>query len=486
MDKIVITESPSEVSEKNHKSLKSDPCNGTFLHSTLTKKEEDGVKLEIKGKQDVFNSNEDRLTCNQKNNLQSISSDVKPGLDSKSYSGENKFVENINLKRDSEEAEHVSIQKISIRKQISTEDAQSDGRPSDSRCPTVIVIEQGEQYKTQDVRAAEQASEESDSEFDFDFDLPAPQAVEPKITNEVTTHRILNTSTILDKQKSSITEAISVPKEGAMMIDGHGPPNSTPEKNTKLVEEMEKDIKTGTVDEDSDAEFDFDLPQSTDTKAVVSDSAPTVVATMPMISKVLHVSSVATSTGDQNSHETASSLTETALSLQVSREKTVSLVADVPDMSDEHQRALQLAEAEWENVHTIVPSMDNSNRVATVVKTSPPISVTELLEHFQNTDFSAVLPKIQMSVNRRGFAALKHILFGPPKLHRSLHSHKQLIFCMAASPFENDNSIHIRMLQTVYRCLTGSKFDAGRYGGHWEDIGFQGTVLHCYNAVTSL
>jgi hypothetical protein len=34
--------------------------------------------------------------------------------------------------------------------------------------------------------------------------------------------------------------------------------------------------------------------------------------------------------------------------------------------------------------------------------------------------------------------------------------------------------MHGRVLQTIYRKLTGSKFDCALLGDHWEDLGFQG------------
>lgn len=36
-------------------------------------------------------------------------------------------------------------------------------------------------------------------------------------------------------------------------------------------------------------------------------------------------------------------------------------------------------------------------------------------------------------------------------------------------------SVHVRMLQTVYQRLTGTRLDCPHYGSHWEHIGFQGT-----------
>ncbi|EKX50442.1 hypothetical protein GUITHDRAFT_47364, partial [Guillardia theta CCMP2712] len=35
--------------------------------------------------------------------------------------------------------------------------------------------------------------------------------------------------------------------------------------------------------------------------------------------------------------------------------------------------------------------------------------------------------------------------------------------------------IHLRMLQTIFSHVTGSKEPRARIGRHWEDIGFQGT-----------
>jgi hypothetical protein len=35
--------------------------------------------------------------------------------------------------------------------------------------------------------------------------------------------------------------------------------------------------------------------------------------------------------------------------------------------------------------------------------------------------------------------------------------------------------LHNRILQTIYRKLTGTNFDCGRFGSHWQLVGFQGT-----------
>ncbi len=39
----------------------------------------------------------------------------------------------------------------------------------------------------------------------------------------------------------------------------------------------------------------------------------------------------------------------------------------------------------------------------------------------------------------------------------------------------------MRVLQTIYKRLIGSRLDCPRYGAHWENIGFQGkTPVHSF------
>lgn len=44
-------------------------------------------------------------------------------------------------------------------------------------------------------------------------------------------------------------------------------------------------------------------------------------------------------------------------------------------------------------------------------------------------------------------------------------------------PVDNSQTVHMRVLQTIYKKLIGSKLDCPRYGVHWENIGFQGKTL---------
>lgn len=46
--------------------------------------------------------------------------------------------------------------------------------------------------------------------------------------------------------------------------------------------------------------------------------------------------------------------------------------------------------------------------------------------------------------------------------------------CFWVGGLDNQDPMHGRVLQTIYKKLTGSKFDCALYGDHWEDLGFQG------------
>lgn len=46
---------------------------------------------------------------------------------------------------------------------------------------------------------------------------------------------------------------------------------------------------------------------------------------------------------------------------------------------------------------------------------------------------------------------------------------------------DNSQTVHMRVLQTIYKRLIGSRLDCPRYGTHWENIGFQGkTSINSY------
>lgn len=134
------------------------------------------------------------------------------------------------------------------------------------------------------------------------------------------------------------------------------------------------------------------------------------------------------------------------------------------------------AQAEWDQVECIEAGYADASHPgqAKEINATSAITFSEALQHFQTSDLNHLKAEITTSVHRTGFSALRHFLFGPPALNKELLNEKEMAFCIAASGFDNSNDIHARVLQTIYRTLTGSKFDCPRYGSHFEEIGFQG------------
>ncbi|XP_074973541.1 ELMO domain-containing protein 3 isoform X1 [Phalacrocorax aristotelis] len=82
--------------------------------------------------------------------------------------------------------------------------------------------------------------------------------------------------------------------------------------------------------------------------------------------------------------------------------------------------------------------------------------------------------KVQATVRRQGLAALVHFLFGPPRLQPQLQGERELALAMAQCGLDDNESVHMRILQTIYKKLTCSRLGCPRYGAHWEELGFQG------------
>ncbi|XP_054433615.1 ELMO domain-containing protein 3 isoform X1 [Pteronotus mesoamericanus] len=166
------------------------------------------------------------------------------------------------------------------------------------------------------------------------------------------------------------------------------------------------------------------------------------------------------------------------------------------------------AQGEWEAVDNVQPE---TGRQANSKQPGQLISFSEALQHFQTADLSSFKKRIQPTIRRTGLAALRHFLFGPPKLHQGLREERDLVLTIAqcecpgevrqralfAHPatkphsrvlhipcwrgeqelrggLDSQDPVHGRVLQTIYKKLTGSKFDCALLGDHWEDLGFQG------------
>ncbi|XP_071077634.1 ELMO domain-containing protein 3 isoform X2 [Desmodus rotundus] len=129
------------------------------------------------------------------------------------------------------------------------------------------------------------------------------------------------------------------------------------------------------------------------------------------------------------------------------------------------------AQGEWEAVDNIQPETGSQGASD---QPGQLISFSEVLQHFQTVDLSPFKKRIQPTIRRTGLAALRHCLFGPPKLHQGLREERDLVLTIAQCGLDSQDPVHGRVLQTIYKKLTGSKFDCALLGDHWEDLGFQG------------
>ncbi|EPY82093.1 ELMO domain-containing protein 3-like protein [Camelus ferus] len=129
------------------------------------------------------------------------------------------------------------------------------------------------------------------------------------------------------------------------------------------------------------------------------------------------------------------------------------------------------AQEEWEAVESIQAETGSQARSD---QPGQLISFGEALQHFQTVDLSSFKKRIQPTIRRTGLAALRHRLFGPPKLHQGLREERDLVLTIAQCGLDSQDPMHGRVLQTIYKKLTGSKFDCALLGDHWEDLGFQG------------
>ncbi|XP_075767071.1 ELMO domain-containing protein 3 isoform X2 [Pelodiscus sinensis] len=127
------------------------------------------------------------------------------------------------------------------------------------------------------------------------------------------------------------------------------------------------------------------------------------------------------------------------------------------------------AQEEWEAVENV-----QSGIVGTSASHMPLIAFNEALQYFQTADLSECRKKIQPTVRRRGLSAITHFFFGPPRLQQQLQGERDLALAIAQGGLDNNERVHMRILQTIYKKLTGSRFDCPRYGAHWEELGFQG------------
>lgn len=73
------------------------------------------------------------------------------------------------------------------------------------------------------------------------------------------------------------------------------------------------------------------------------------------------------------------------------------------------------------------------------------------------------------------FTRMRYQLCGPPEFRsEQMRKERDAVFYMALQQLDTSVEVHERIIQTVYRRLTGQTEPCPRYGSHWEVVGFQG------------
>ncbi|XP_075231879.1 ELMO domain-containing protein 3-like isoform X2 [Lycorma delicatula] len=116
---------------------------------------------------------------------------------------------------------------------------------------------------------------------------------------------------------------------------------------------------------------------------------------------------------------------------------------------------------------------DDTNNVKQLLRCSL-IDVDEAFSYFQtqNLHFSSVTEAANARVRWKGFV---NWLQTPPKINVDLKPDYDLICSISKCTFNWDDSVHWRMIQSVFKQLTGSASDCPQFGSHWQLVGFQGS-----------
>ncbi|XP_073478294.1 ELMO domain-containing protein 3 [Aquarana catesbeiana] len=180
-------------------------------------------------------------------------------------------------------------------------------------------------------------------------------------------------------------------------------------------------------------------------------------------------------------HQPDSDFLTSMKSMPISAVKQNSVLQTLVSKGEELNREMEnedllKAEQEWDALENIQTGLycEKSGLLSDLPGQTPLISFNEALQYFQTADLSEYMKRIQPTVRRTGLSAITHLLFGPPRLNRDLHAERDLVLAIAQCPLDSSQQVHVRVLQTIYKKMTGARFDCPLYGSHWEQLGFQG------------
>jgi len=153
--------------------------------------------------------------------------------------------------------------------------------------------------------------------------------------------------------------------------------------------------------------------------------------------------------------------------------------------SERNMANFEAAAEEWEAVTEVEATFGAGRKDNLAVVAAPLVTMEKILHHLQEPWIEDFVAQVRLTRPRQGLAA-RLLACVPPKVESCLPftchpltplltQEKTRVMATALVPLDNDCDLHLGMLRTVFRQLTGSRVDPPRYGGHWEEIGFQGT-----------
>lgn len=158
----------------------------------------------------------------------------------------------------------------------------------------------------------------------------------------------------------------------------------------------------------------------------------------------------------------------------------MSVDEDEVDASSTKELVAYLETADqWNNVAEVIPNFKDVDGESNVDESrnndysSPLVSMQSVIQYLNSGVLDEYLHQVTHKP-RTTWELIYSCMCTRPGLPPNLQNSKQAILATALIPFSNETGLHLSILRTLYRQLTGSKLDCPRYGHHWEDIGFQG------------
>ena len=118
---------------------------------------------------------------------------------------------------------------------------------------------------------------------------------------------------------------------------------------------------------------------------------------------------------------------------------------------------------EWDALPTI--GFDHSEPVPH--KKMVEVNFSELLAHFQSSAMKKYIERARAEVT-------KPKMFLRTKLSKKLMEERLIVQATSHCSLNDKESLHIRMLQTIYSKLTSNTLNCRRFSSHWQEIGFSG------------